>query len=71
MDKKTLAILRRAYVQPFSLQSNYARENALHVAELASRGLITTHVGGGIHSKHWRVSQAGAALLEFKDVKKD
>jgi hypothetical protein len=64
MNNQTLTVLQRAYVQPFTVQSNYARERAVEVAELASRGLITTHVGDGMYSKHWRVSQAGRALLE-------
>ena len=65
MDKQTLAVLQRAYIEPFTVQSNYARKNALHVAELASRGLLTTHGGFGIYSKHWRVTPAGRALLEY------
>lgn len=62
--------LQRAYIQPFTVQSNYARERALEVAELASRGLITTHVGNGIYSKHWRVTPAGRALLEYQHEEK-
>lgn len=68
MNHKTLAVLQRCYIEPFTVQSNYARANATRVAELASRGLITTHVGQGVHSKHWRVSRAGAALLELTEA---
>lgn len=65
MNRKTLIVLQRAYIEPFTVQSNYARENAVCVAELASRGLLTTHAGHGTYSKHWRVTQAGRALLEY------
>jgi len=59
-----IRVLHRAYIQPFSLQSDYAREHAFEVAELASRGLITTQVWADQYGKHWRVTQAGLALLE-------
>lgn len=65
MNRQTVVVLQRCYIQPFTVQSNYARERAIEVAELASRGLITTHVGQGMYSKHWRVSPAGRALLEY------
>ncbi|MGC8116087.1 hypothetical protein [Metapseudomonas otitidis] len=65
MNRKTLIVLQRAYIEPFTVQSNYARENAMRVAELASRGLLTTHAGHGTYSKHWRVTPAGRALLEY------
>lgn len=65
MDKLTITVLQRCYLEPFTVQSNYARSRALAVAELASRGLITTHVGHGVYSKHWRVTPAGRALLEY------
>lgn len=64
MNDRTLAILRRCYVQPFSLQSNCARERAHEVAELASRGLITTSIGCGTFTNHWRVTAAGLDYLE-------
>lgn len=67
MNKHTLKVLQRCYIQPFTVQSNYAREKATEVAELASRGLITTHVGQGTYSKHWRVSPPGMSLLEFNN----
>lgn len=65
MERKSLVVLQRAYLQPFSLQSQFARDNSHHVAEMSSRGLITTHVGNGFYGRLWRVSPAGRALLEF------
>lgn len=62
-------VLHRAFVQPFSIQSNYAREKAQEVAELASRGLITTQLWTGEYGKHWRVSRAGLALLEMTTLR--
>jgi len=66
MDTQTVLALQRAYIKPFSLQSQFARDNSHHVAELASRGLITTHVGQGFYGRMWRPSQAGLALLEME-----
>lgn len=68
MNQKTLSVLHRAYMQPFSIQSNYARANAYHVAELASRGLITTQIWSNEFGKHWRVSTAGLALLNLTTI---
>lgn len=65
MNRRAVIVLQRCYIEPFTVQSNYARTNALQVAELASRGLITTHAGHGVYSKHWRVTPAGCALLEY------
>lgn len=69
MNRQTVIVLQRCYIQPFTIQCDYARTNAVHVAELASRGLITTHAGHGVYSKHWRVTPAGAALLEMTGEK--
>ena len=65
MNPNTLSVLHRAYMQPFSIQPNYARANAYHVAELASRGLITTQIWISEFGKHWRVSPAGLAVLNL------
>lgn len=65
MNNHTVVVLQHCYIEPFTLQSDYARRNAIHVAELASRGLITTRVGHGSYSKHWRVTAAGQAVLEL------
>lgn len=65
MNRRSFVVLQRCYIEPFTVQSNYARRNSLVVAELASRGLITTHVGHGTYSKHWRVTPAGRSLLEY------
>ena len=65
MNTSTLIVLQRAYIQPFSVQSNYARSNAQAIAELSSRGLLTTKIGSETYGRNWRSSPAGSALLEF------
>lgn len=64
-----LKVLHRAYAKPFTLQSDYARAHAHAVAELASRGLITTQVWADQYGKHWRVSPAGLALLQLTTLR--
>lgn len=65
MDKVTLILLQRCYMEPFKLQSDIARKNAMEVAELASRGLITSQVSTEDYGNKWRVTAAGKALLEL------
>lgn len=65
MERQALVTLQRSYLKPFTLQSQFARDNSVYVAELASRGLITTHIGAGYYGNRWRVSPAGRALLEI------
>jgi hypothetical protein len=65
LKNQHLNALQRCFIQPYTVQSNYARARALEVAELVSRGLITTHAGNGVYSKHWRVTSAGLALLDY------
>ena len=65
MNTDTLMVLQRAYFQPFSIQSNYARTKAREIAELSSRGLLTTKVGSDAYARSWRVSPSGLGLLEF------
>jgi len=65
MQRESLIVLQRAYLKPFSLQSEFARNHAHQAAEMSSRGLITTHIGNGYYGRLWRVSAAGAALLEY------
>lgn len=65
MNTTALGVLERAYKEPFTLQSNFARAYAYQVAELASRGLLTSSEGGGLYGNFWRVSPAGLALLDL------
>lgn len=65
LSKQTVIALQRCYIQPFKLQSQFARDNSREVAELASRGLITTQVATEEYGEFWRVTAAGKALLEL------
>ncbi len=65
MEERCLDVLKRAYIKPFTLQSQFSRDYSYEVAHMASRGLITTHVGGPHYGRFWRVSAAGRALFEF------
>lgn len=52
-----------------SLQSNFARENALEVAALASLGRISTRESGtGIFGNIWRVTFDGLLKLTEKGL---
>ncbi len=69
MNQRCLEILQRCYHTPFTLQSNYAREHSKEVAELASRGLLTTrtqdHTPCEKYGNVWRVTAAGLCLIEY------
>ena len=65
MNKNTIVVLQRCYMKPFTLQSEFARTHSLCVAELASRGLITTQVATEDYGNIWRVTAAGKALLDL------
>lgn len=65
---KDLEVLRRAYLQGFAIQSNYARENAQLVAMLASKGLIHTHEGKNQYGNVWRSTFAGLCKLTQEGI---
>lgn len=60
---KLLEVLKRAQKEPFKFQSDYARANAYHVAECASRGFITC-LQQGTNAGCWMVTEAGVAFIE-------
>lgn len=59
-------VVQRAYSQPFSLQSDFARVNAFFVAAASSLGYITTRVAPrSLHYGHlWRATKEGLRYLE-------
>lgn len=57
-------VLHRAWVQPFSVQSNYARENAAVVAMAASDGFITTRLAAGVYARTWHITLKGLQHLK-------
>lgn len=63
-----LDVLHRAYIAPFSLQSNFARENAQTVAALASMGLISTKISENSFGTLWRCTFEGVLKLTAKGL---
>ena len=56
-------VLLRAYSSPFTVQSDFAREEAFGVALAASMGFISTVIGG-MASRHWRITESGLRYYE-------
>lgn len=50
--------------EPRTFKSNFARENAVLVAEAASRGHLTALDGCGVCAGHWQVTSRGVRLLK-------
>lgn len=68
---KLNAVLRHAYIEGFSVQSNYARNFAQEVAALASLGMITTQVVRGqtpVFGRVWRVTKDGMEFLSDEGI---
>lgn len=68
MDTALFNALHKAYLSPFSLQSNFARENAQTVAALASMGLISTKVSENTFGTLWRCTFEGVLKLTAKGL---
>jgi len=61
-------VLFRAWEHPFSVSSNFARENALAVATAASLGWISNIRPDGLElSRKYHLTLAGAAVLQSKE----
>jgi hypothetical protein len=56
-------VLNRAWKDPFSTKSDFARANAEVVAMAASDGFITTRVAAGLYGKKWLVTVSGLKHL--------
>lgn len=56
-------MLRRAWLEPFSVKSDFARTAALGVAAASSLGFITTRQGPADFGRHWLITPAGLANL--------
>jgi hypothetical protein len=56
-------ILFKAWKSGFTVQSNFAREEAGLVAMAASLQLITTRVSDGVYSSDWQITGKGIRLL--------
>lgn len=61
-------VVERAWYQPFSISSNYARQNAIPVAITASLGWITNIALDGLSfSRSWHVTCEGTIALRMKE----
>lgn len=61
-------VLIEAYLSPFKLQSDFAREFAQEVACLASQGFISTLEGPGMYGRKWRITGIGLDMLRRLEV---
>ena len=69
IDKKLFEVVLEAYKRSFSVQSDYARAVAEHVAMAASLGFISTKVHNNVYSRDWRPTVKGLTWLESQDIK--
>lgn len=60
-------VLDRAWRRPFSIKSNFARNNAYHVALNASECLITICVEEEVWGNKWMVTEEGMETKEALD----
>ena len=58
-------VLDRAWRNPFTVKSDFAREGAMHVAICASEGFITTKIETDSWGRKWLITDVGM------DVKKE
>lgn len=56
-------VLLAAFISPFKLQSDFAREFAQEVACLACLGLISTQEGPQQFGRKWRITGIGLEKL--------
>jgi hypothetical protein len=62
-EPKLNDILRRAWVNPFSTKSDYARLHANLIALAASRGYITTRLNRESYGTRWLITPGGLARV--------
>lgn len=65
VGQRLIDVLTLAWLKPFSVQSNFAREHAKEVAALSSSGFITTKTlpGHNLYSTNWKITLAGLECL--------
>lgn len=54
-------VLRKAWMDPFTTKSDYARLHAATVAMAASDGYLTTKIATGLYSNQWQITELGLA----------
>jgi len=66
-NPKLKEVLKRTFLFPYKLQSDYARENSLEVAALASTGYISTSTAPGQFGGKWRIT--GMGIEKLRDLR--
>lgn len=65
-------VLDRAWRNPFTVKSDFAREGALHVAIAASEGFISTKIDTESWGRKWLITEVGMEVKsEIDDVLKE
>ena len=65
-------VLDRAWRNPFTVKSDFARDGALHVAIAASEGFITTKVDTDSWGRKWCITEIGMEVKgDIDDVLKE
>jgi len=59
--------LDRAWRNPFTVKSDFAREGALHVAICASEGFITNKVETDTWGRKWLITEVGMEVKKEVD----
>jgi hypothetical protein len=67
IDKYILEVVREAYVNPFTVSSNFARANASAVAMACCEDYITTNMFRDVYCTVWRVTAEGLQFLRAMD----
>jgi hypothetical protein len=62
-----LKVLRHAWLRPFTLQCDFARQHAAHVALAACKGLITTRIDRGLYGHRWLITAVGMRLINERE----
>jgi len=60
-------VLDRAWSNPFTVKSNFARDCAMHVAVCASEGLISTLIDDDAWGNRWLITENGRDFKEYCD----
>jgi len=65
-------VLDRAWRNPFTVKSDFARDGALHIAIAASEGFITTKVDTDSWGRRWCITEVGMEVkADIDDVLKE
>lgn len=64
LTEELIDVLTEAWKRGFTVQSNFAREQAEVVAMAASLGFITTRVMPTVFSRNWQITSIGLSWLE-------